>query len=97
MGRGSHSHRRLPSSPIVVFSPLWSPAALLCVTPENLWGLMDQGRLPYATRPGFVPAVWVRSTVQHFLPWIVDDMQKVKWETEPEIGESGRIDPLLDC
>jgi len=43
-----------------------------------------------------VRAVWVRSTVQHFLRWIVDDIQKVKWEIEPETGESNRIDPLLD-
>ena len=42
-----------------------------------------------------VRAVRVRSTVQHFLPWIVDDMQKVKWEIEPEISESDRIDPLV--
>jgi len=42
-----------------------------------------------------VPALWVRSTVQHFLRWVVDDIKKVKWEVEPEIGESDRIDPLV--
>ena len=53
------SHRRLPSSPIVehLYSP---PAAYLCVTPENFWGLEDQYQSLSATLPDFVLVVCPR-------------------------------------